>query len=280
MVRWIGKLVAQWMAAGYLSLPAVYLWVSRNDPDRLVANDFLLINACVAPVAAVWVVLRHRRVRLGPWWAAARVVVLLALSGAVTWYAMDPMHLGVHEVDPFRISAVLAFLWVWIIGSRLLDRALGAPGSSRRGGGVVWRGEAVRPERGEVWSALVPFEEGSYDEDGQRAKDRPCVVVSTFARHAYVLKVTSVDQGDRPGYLALPAGWHPWSDKASWIKLEPLVKVSYLDFRQHVCDAPDRAWAAIEQRYPPGATAQRHTPSVKRRAARQTSPRPRRGART
>ncbi|MBY8848865.1 hypothetical protein K7G98_10055 [Saccharothrix sp. MB29] len=65
-MRWIGKLVAQWMAAGYLSLPAVYLWVSRNDPDRLTGNDFLLINACVAPVAAVWVVLRHRRVSSDP----------------------------------------------------------------------------------------------------------------------------------------------------------------------------------------------------------------------
>lgn len=279
MVRLIGKFIAQWLAAGYLSFPAVYLWVSQNDPGRLAGNDFLLVNACVAPVVAVWVVLRHRRVRLGFWWAAARVVVLLALSGAVTWYAMDPLHIGVHEMDPSRIAAVVVFLWVWIIGSRLLDRALGAPAPARRGGGVVWQGEPVRPARGEVWSALVPFEEGSYDEGGQRAKDRPCVVVSAFARHAYVLKVTSVDQGDRPGYLALPAGWHPWSEKASWIKLEPLIKLSYLDFRQNVCDAPARAWAAIEERYPPDATPQRHTPTVKRRASRQTSS-SRRGART
>ncbi|WP_447001956.1 type II toxin-antitoxin system PemK/MazF family toxin [Saccharothrix isguenensis] len=266
-MRLIGKFVAQWLAAGYLSLPAVYLWLSQNDPGRVAGNHFLLVNACAAPVAAVWVVLRHRRVRLRLRWAAARVVVLLALSGAVTWFAVDPMHVGVREVDPFRIAVVVVFLWAWIIGSRLLDRALGAPAPARRGGGVVWQGEPARPARGEIWSALVPFEEGSCDEGGQRAKDRPCVVVSTFGRHAYVLKVTSVDQGDRPGYLALSAGWHPWSEKASWIKLEPLIKVSYLDFRQNVCDAPARAWAAIEERYPPNATPQRHSPTVKRRAA-------------
>ncbi|MGM1058700.1 type II toxin-antitoxin system PemK/MazF family toxin [Saccharothrix sp. Mg75] len=276
-MRLIGKFIAQWLAAGYLTFPAVYLWVSQNDPGRLVGNDFLLVNACVAPVAAVWVVLRHRRVRLGFWWAAARVVVLLALSGVVTWYAMDPVRVGVRELDPTRIAVLLVFLWAWIAGSRLLDRALGAP--ARRGGGVVWRGDDVRPGRGEVWSALVPFEEGSHDGDGQRAKDRPCVVVSTFARHAYVLKITSVDQGDRPGYLALPAGWHPWSEKASWVKLEPLIKVSYLDFRQHVRDAPERAWAAIEERYPPDATPQRHTPSAKPRTPRR-GPRSRRDART
>ncbi|MFD5831543.1 type II toxin-antitoxin system PemK/MazF family toxin, partial [Lentzea sp. NPDC060358] len=256
-MRLIGKFLAQWVAAGFLSFPAVYLWVLQNDPGRAAGNGLLLVGAGVAPVAATWVVLRHQRVRPGFWQATARVVVLLVLSGVVTWFALDPLRVGVLDADPVRIAVVLVFLQAWIVGSRLLGRALGAPAPARRAGGVLWRGGPVRPARGEVWSALVPFEEGTYDEDGPRAKDRPCVVVSSFTRHAYVLKVTSVDQGTRPGYLALPAGWHPWSEKASWIKLEPLVKVSHLDFRQKICDAPARAWSTIEDTYPANATAQR-----------------------
>jgi hypothetical protein len=261
-VRLFGKFLAQWLAAGYLTFPAVLLWFLRNDPERLQHNYLLLVNAAVTPLVALWVVLRHRRVRLSIWWILGRVAGLLVASAAVTWVAMDPARLGVREVDPLRIGAVLVLLWVWIIGWRLVDRRwLGAPAQ----GGVIWQGEARKPQRGEIWSAMVPFEKGSYEQGGQRAKDRPCVVVSTSARHAYVLKITSVDQGNRPGYLRLASGWHPWSDKESWIKLEPLLKVPFLDFREHVRNSPAGVWRALEKRYPANATPSPHTVPPRRR---------------
>lgn len=238
-VRLFGTLLAQGLAAGFLTFPAVLLWFLRNDPERL---HFLWANAAVAPLAALWVVLWHRRVRLSVWWILGRVTGLLVASAAVTWLAMDPARLGVRELDPLRIGAVLVLVWAWIIGWRLVDRRwLGAP--TQRG-----------PQRGEIWSAMVPFEKGSYERGEQRAKDRPCVVVSTSARHAYVLKITSAAQGNRPGYLRLASGWHPRSDKESWIKLEPLLKVPNLDFREYLRDSPRGAWRVLEKRYPANAT--------------------------
>jgi hypothetical protein len=97
---------------------------------------------------------------------------------------------------------------------------------------------------------MVPFEKGSYERGEQRAKDRPCVVISAFAQHAYVLKITSVDQGDRPGYLRLAAGWHPRSEKESWIKLEPLLKVPLPNFREYVRNSPGGVWRAMAKLYP------------------------------
>jgi PemK-like, MazF-like toxin of type II toxin-antitoxin system len=236
-VRLVGRLVGQCLAAGYLTLPAVLWWFLRNEPERL--RDFLWINAALAPLAALWVVLEHRRVRLRIWWVLARTAGLLVASTAVTWLAMDLTGVGVRELDPLRIAAVLALVWAWILGWRLVD---GAP-------------EVRGPQRGEIWSAMVPFEKGSYEKGEQRAKDRPCVVVSTSARHAYVLKITSVDQRNRPGYLRLASGWHPRSEKESWIKLEPLLKVPLPDFREHLRNSPPAVWRTLEKRYPANAKA-------------------------
>jgi hypothetical protein len=243
VVRLFGRLLAQGLAAAYLTLPAVLLWFLRNAPERLQHNYFLWVNAALAPLAALWVVLGHRRVRLSIWWVLGRVAGLLVASAVVTWVAMDPARPGVRELDPLRIGAVLVLVWVWIIGWRQVDRRwLEAPAR----GGVTAR----KPERGEIWSAMVPFEKGSYEQGEQRAKDRPCLVISTFARHAYVLKITSVDQGNRSGYLCLKAGWHPRSDKESWIKLEPLLKVPLRDFREYVRNSPNGIWRAMRKRYP------------------------------
>jgi hypothetical protein len=260
MVRLIGKLLAQWLAASYLTFPAVLYWVWQHAPEQLVHNQFLQVNACLAPATAVWVVLRHRRVRLNAWWVVGRATALLILASVVTWQALDLTRMGVREIDPLRSGVVLVFLWVWIIAWRQADRRwLGAPPPARRG--VIWQGESTKPQRGEIWSAKVPFEASSYTDDGPSAKDRPCVVISTFARHAYVLKITSVDKSNRPGYLHMPAGWHPWSEKESWLQLSPLLKVPYLDFRQHIRDTPDILWPTLANRYPATATPQQHVPT-------------------
>jgi hypothetical protein len=246
VARLFGKFLAQCVAAGYLTFPAVLSWFLRHAPERLQHNDLLWVNAALAPLAALWVVLGHRLVRLSVWWVLGRVAGLLAASAAVAWVAMEPAWLGVHEVDPLRIGAVLVLVWVWIVGWRLVDRRwLGAPAPTRA--------EVRGPKRGEIWSAMVPFEKGSYEPGEQRAKDRPCVVISTFARHAYVLKITSVDQGDRPGYRRLASGWHPWSEKESWIKLEPLLKIPLPDFREYIRDSPAGLWRGLAKLYPANA---------------------------
>ena len=247
VARLFGRFLAQCVAAGYLTLPAVLWWFLRHAPERVQHTDLLWVNAALAPLAALWVVWGHRRVRLGVWWVLGRVAGLLVASAAVTWVAMDPAGLGVREVDPLRIGAVLVLVWVWIVVWRQVDRRwLGAPAPTR--------GEARGPKRGEIWSAMVPFEKGSYEQGEQRAKDRPCVVISTFARHAYVLKITSVDQRDRPGYRRLASGWHPRSDKESWLKLEPLLKVPLPDFREYIRDSPAGMWRGLAKLYPANAT--------------------------
>lgn len=251
-VRLFGRFLAQGLAAGYLTLPAALLWFRWNDPERLPHNYFLWVNAALAPLAALWVVVGHRRVRLSTWWVLGRVAGLLVASAAVTWAAMDPAQVGVREVDPLRIGVVLVLVWVWIIGWRRVDRRwLGAPAR----GGV----SARKPERGEIWSAMVPFEKGSYEQGEPRAKDRPCVVIGISARHAYVLKITSVDQETRSGYLCLRSGWHPRSEKESWIKLEPLLKVPLRDFREYLRSSPNGIWRALEKRYPKNTIPSPHT---------------------
>jgi hypothetical protein len=159
-------------------------------------------------------------------------VFLLVVSAAVTWVAMDLARVGV--VDPLRIGTVLMLVLVWWLVDRRWLRARG-------------RASTRKPRSGEIWSAMVPFEKGSYRPGEARAKDRPCLVISTSARHAHVLKITSVDQGDRPGYVRLKSGWHPRSDKASWIKVEPLVKVPLRDFREHIRSTPAGVWRTLDK---------------------------------
>lgn len=72
---------------------------------------------------------------------------------------------------------------------------------------------AVRP--GEVWFAMVPYR------DGTGAKDRPVVVLSARGRRCRVARLTSQDQGSRPGY-ARPPGRLPGLRADSWVDLRPM----------------------------------------------------------
>jgi PemK-like, MazF-like toxin of type II toxin-antitoxin system len=185
----------------------------------------------------------------------ARIVLLLVLSGVVTLQVPIPAGFSVVDLNPIRSGAVLVMLWLWIIAWRVIDRRL------------------LRPARGDIWWGLVPYQKGSYDEGEQHAKVRPCLVVSTFPRHAYVLKITSQDKSERRDHIEMPVGWHPRSDpdKESWLQLRPLIKVPYYNFREHIRTCPECLWGQINERYPPDATPEPRTPPA--RPAARTPPR-------
>lgn len=54
------------------------------------------------------------------------------------------------------------------------------------------------PKPGEIWWAMVPYE------DGTGAKDRPCLVLSVRGRTALVAKITSKFHEELPGVIPLP----------------------------------------------------------------------------
>jgi hypothetical protein len=266
LARLVIKLVGQWLAAGYLTLPAELLWEHLHAPQLLAHNDFLPVNACVAPLAALWVVWFHRRARLAANWVVGRVVGLLLVTSAVTWVvvvravAAYPALVPVLPINPLSSGAVLVTIWAWILVWRLVDRRWLPPlppkprqAQPRHAQPRPQRHVLARPERGQVWAAVVPFEEGSFAEGEESTKRRPCLVVSTFAQHACVLKITTKGAG-RPGHVILPSGWHPWSSETSWIQLEPLREVPYSDFQQYIRDCPEWAWPSVAVRHGPDAT--------------------------
>lgn len=75
------------------------------------------------------------------------------------------------------------------------------------------RGPVARP--GEVWFAMVPFE------DRSGAKDRPVLVLEVRGRRCTVARMTSQDRSARSDYVRVPAGI-PGLRKASWIDLRPV----------------------------------------------------------
>lgn len=75
------------------------------------------------------------------------------------------------------------------------------------------RGPTPRP--GEVWFAMVPFE------DRPGGKDRPVLVLSVGARACQVAPMTSQDKSARADHVRVPAGVSGLA-KASWVGLRPV----------------------------------------------------------
>jgi hypothetical protein len=112
-----------------------------------------------------------------------------------------------------------------------------APQPSRPAPGY-FRG--AEPAPGHVWFADVPFD------DGSGSKDRPCLVVRTFADHAEVLKITSADKANRPEYVAMPTGsWDPDAEHESWLEAYPLRKLPYPALRRPIGLCDMRVWTQI-----------------------------------
>jgi hypothetical protein len=88
-----------------------------------------------------------------------------------------------------------------------------------------------------VWFADVPFDEGT------GSKVRPCLVMRTFAHHAEVLKITSVNKSNRNDHVRMPvASWDPEADHDSWLELTPLRDVPYYNFVRYAGWCDSVAW--------------------------------------
>lgn len=78
---------------------------------------------------------------------------------------------------------------------------------------------------GEIWWALVPFEEG------KGSKDRPALVVATRKRSATVLMFTSADKEGRPGFLAVDP--HLWrTPRTSYLRTDREITVPLSSMRR------------------------------------------------
>lgn len=137
------------------------------------------------------------------------------------------------------IAVVVVVVLVWIGASRLLGRRRRPAPTPRR------QPKAGSPSRGQIWWADVPFE------DTRGSKDRPCLVVRTSPRHAHVLKITSVDQHNRPGYIPVPtASWDPDAEHESWLRLEPTIRLPYRRFRRQSGQCPKDVWRKVAESHP------------------------------
>ncbi|WP_456844474.1 type II toxin-antitoxin system PemK/MazF family toxin [Cellulomonas sp. P5_C6] len=81
--------------------------------------------------------------------------------------------------------------------------------------GWLLRPRGRRPRPGEVWFALVPFE------DGSGGKDRPVLVLAVDGGTYEVARFTSQDRSARRDHVRVPQGV-PGLPKASWLNLRPL----------------------------------------------------------
>ncbi|MEU4684769.1 type II toxin-antitoxin system PemK/MazF family toxin [Streptomyces xinghaiensis] len=167
-------------------------------------------------------------------WAALAVVVVLALVASV----VDGWGRGAPPGRARRRP-----------GGRL--RPPGRPGGRPRPGPRTRTRPGVRPGKRpagalpaprarEIWWADVPYE------DGPGSKDRPCLVLSVRGGSARVVKITSRDQGARPGVVELPPG--SVGDRAgrrSYLTTDELRDVPLAEFRRRVGEVDRSVWSRV-----------------------------------
>ncbi|MEW2351282.1 type II toxin-antitoxin system PemK/MazF family toxin [Streptomyces sp. NPDC006684] len=101
---------------------------------------------------------------------------------------------------------------------------------------------AREPRPGEIWWALVPFE------DGPGAKDRPCLVLSVGPRAARVMKITSRQHPERDGVVALPPGAvDDREGRRSYLETLERRKVPLRDFRRRAGAVDAGVWERVRK---------------------------------
>ncbi|WP_330175623.1 type II toxin-antitoxin system PemK/MazF family toxin [Streptomyces sp. NBC_01498] len=96
------------------------------------------------------------------------------------------------------------------------------------------------PRAGEIWWAMVPYE------DGTGAKDRPCLVLSVRGRTALVAKITSKFHEGRPGVIPLPPeAVGDTEGRRSFLETDELRRVNTREFRRRVGTLEDGLWRQV-----------------------------------
>ncbi|MFF4019211.1 type II toxin-antitoxin system PemK/MazF family toxin [Streptomyces sp. NPDC001843] len=143
------------------------------------------------------------------WWLALAAVVLLALVATL--------------VDG------------WGRGHRPPRRRTRPPG---RPGEL--RGRAPRPHPGDIWWAVVPYE------DGPGGKDRPCLVLAVRGDRVTVAKITSRYREERAEVIPLPPGSvGDARGRPSFLETDELRQVPVGDFRRRVGVVDPALWDRV-----------------------------------
>ncbi|KIF72199.1 hypothetical protein HY68_15740 [Streptomyces sp. AcH 505] len=140
--------------------------------------------------------------------------------------------------------ALIAVLLLGAIASVVDGRARSPrrPGGRTRPPGRPGRTGPRAPRPGEIWWAMVPFE------DGPGSKDRPCLVLSVRGRSAQVAKITTKGHTERPGVIALPPGMvQDAQGRASFLEMDELRDVRLKDFRRRAGEADGELWKRIQR---------------------------------
>ncbi|MFB9509276.1 type II toxin-antitoxin system PemK/MazF family toxin [Streptomyces aurantiacus] len=99
---------------------------------------------------------------------------------------------------------------------------------------------SARPRPAEIWWANVPFE------DGQGAKDRPCLVLSVRGRKVLVAKITTKYHDGRGGIIPLPAGSvGDARGRASFLETGEVRGVLVREFRRRVGVVDPEVWDQV-----------------------------------
>jgi hypothetical protein len=184
-------------------------WSDDLDTPRLLAR----MGIVVAVAVVVSVMARANGVRVGGTGGS--------LSGLAFWVTL--LVVVLFGFATFLLCA---------IGVRLL-----VPGWRPRGrrGTNVWP-----PEPGQVWNALVPFEQ-----DVTEAKDRPVLVVENRGDQIDVMKITSQDKSRFDSYVFLPyRTWHRVLAKDSWLELK-VTELATDNFRSYRGECPRGVWREL-----------------------------------
>ncbi|WP_381798143.1 type II toxin-antitoxin system PemK/MazF family toxin [Streptomyces niveus] len=114
------------------------------------------------------------------------------------------------------------------------------PAGRRTGAKAGGKTRSREPQPGEIWWAMVPYE------DGPGAKDRPCLVLSVRGRTVLVAKITSKFHEERPGVIPLPPKAVGEMDgRQSFLETDELRKVDTKAFRRRVGPADPGLWRQV-----------------------------------
>lgn len=165
------------------------------------------------------------------WWVALIVVVVLAMVATVVdGRGRSPRPPGRRARRPRPPGGA--------------DRRPPRGPAGRKTGGTGAKSGAKtgsrEPRPGEIWWAMVPYE------DGPGAKDRPCLVLAVRGRTVLVAKITSKFHEERPGVIPLPPDAVGDVDgRRSFLETDELRKVDAKAFRRRVGPADPGLWRQV-----------------------------------